>query len=236
MSAPFSPSLQDFQTTFGRRTDPQFVPLMFAPVATGFVRQWPAPEPEAAPALPASPPEAAEPEDTAALEAAAAEARAQELATAVAAARQEQVEVFQKTASDLLTALGEAGEARLQALERAAAEVVVEIARRVLLERFADDEQAIMPVVREALLALSEAEHLKVVVAPQHTAVLQECQEELLAALPPNRRLEIIGNNDAAPFGCLVHSDAGSVDARLETRLQALREACEDVVTTAQAA
>ena len=234
MSAVLSPSRQDFQPTFGRRTDSQFVPLMFAAQPAGFTPLWPAertPEPPPPPLIPA-----VEPEDTAALEAAAAEARAREIAAAVAAARREQVEAFQAAASDLLTAVEQAGRTRLDSLERAAAEVIVEIARRVLLERFSEDEHAILPVVREALLALSEGEHLKVVVAPQHTAVLQECQEELLAALPPNRRLEIIASNDAAPFGCLVHSDAGSVDARLETRLQALREACEDVVATAQAA
>ncbi len=203
--------------------------------------------------LPASAPEApraARPEAREALQRAneqaaailaAAEARAAaeteaRVAAAVEAEREAQAEAFRGAAQELLTALREQAEARLKHIEREAAGLVTTIARRLLREHFMADEAAIVPVVREALRPFADAERVQVIIAPQHQPALREAHEELVNVLRESAQLEIVPVETAEPYGCVVHGDDSSVDARLETRLHAIGQALDQTIASDTAA
>jgi flagellar assembly protein FliH len=166
---------------------------------------------------------------------AAVDAEAQ-ITAAVASERQTQVEAFQAAAKQLLDAVQEQSAARLEQIEREAAGLIVSLARRILHEHFTADEAAIVPVVREALRSLADAERVQVVIAPQHQPALRAAHEELARILRDSAQLEIVSAENAEPFGCLVHGPESSVDARLETRLQAVERAVDDTLDSAAAA
>jgi flagellar biosynthesis/type III secretory pathway protein FliH len=159
-----------------------------------------------------------------------------EIARAVEAVRQEHVAAFAEASAGLLRELREQGEAHVAALSRDAAELVVDIARRVLHERFTEDEQAIVPVVRTALQAVADGDRVQVIIAPQHQAALQEAYRELAGVLKQDARLEIVVSDMAAPFGCVARAEGHSVDARLESRLEALQQAVAQTLVSSEAA
>ena len=160
----------------------------------------------------------------------------EEITAAIAAARQEQLAAFAEASEALLQSLREEWQAHVAAFEREAAGLVVGIARRVLHERFADDEEAIVPVVREALRGVAEGDRVQVVIAPQHQAALHEAYQELAGVLKQDARLEIVTSDAAAPFGCVAYAEGHSVDARLENRLQAVEQAVTETVISHEAA
>ena len=236
-----------FERLFGPDPAPEsFRPLSTTPASeTGFALLAPLAQPVASPGLP---PAAATPEELVSqareqAEAIVAEAQAraalliqEQVAEAAREVREEQTEAFATAARELLTALREQWEAHLRYLEREAAGLVVAIARRVLHERFTADEAAIVPVVREALRPLADEKHVRVIVSPRHQAALQDAFGELARVLKENSHLEIVLTEAAEPFGCLVHGESSSVDARLENRLAALQEAAQEALLSDSAA
>lgn len=169
-------------------------------------------------------------------EAGAAAAAAAHVAAAVEAERQAQAEAFRAAAEQLLEALREQSEARLEQIEREAAGLIVSLMRRLLHEHFRADEAAIVPVVREALRPFADAERVQVVVAPQHQPALRAAHDELARVLRDSAQLEIVSVENAAPFGCLVQGPESSVDARLETRLHAIGQALDETIASDTAA
>lgn len=155
-------------------------------------------------------------------------ARVEQAATEAAAAEREtQARAFQTVAEEFLEAWRRQSAARVAEIEREAARLVVGVARRVLHEHFKADEAAIIPVVREALRPFADAEHVAIIVAPQHQPALRAAQDELARVLRDTAQLEVVPVDGAEPYGCVVRSDESSVDARLEPRLHAFQTAIE---------
>jgi len=166
-----------------------------------------------------------------------AEAKAQEYIQAAIAEAKKQIQAeeraaFAQAAESLLEQWQEAERRRLQEIERITARLLVQLARRLLHEHFTQDETAIVPIVREALAALPEARQLRLVIAPLHQPTIRAAFEELRAVLNEKAHLHIEVDEQAEPLGCVVHSESGSIDARLETRLEALQQTCENLLAS----
>jgi flagellar biosynthesis/type III secretory pathway protein FliH len=155
---------------------------------------------------------------------------AERVQSATAEVRGQETAAFRQASQELLQELRTRWEERLGDLEREAAVLVTDIARRILHDHFAADEGAILPVVREALQRLADSARVRVVVAPSHEATVRRARHELAAALAEDARLEIVVDEMMVPGGCLAHGDNASVDARLDTRLEAFDQAIRDVV------
>lgn len=238
----FSPPLSPFHPLFAQTHRAAFRPLMER--APEPVVEEPAPEPEPEPqpdpeaeALARAEGMLDEARDQAAQIIAAAEQNAQLLVQqAVRQARAEQTAAFQQAAAELLEAIDLRTGDYLQQLELQTASLVTGIVQRVLNLRFEDDPQTIVPVVRQALQELTESSRVQVVVAPEHGEAVRAAYAELAAVLPEQARLDLVITEKAAPLGCVAHGDHGSVDARLERRLQAIEEVVQDAIDEARVA
>lgn len=202
-----------------------------------FTGQWPAPPPPPAPA--AAPPEPQpSPADVLALARAEAEALlaaarteaergAREAAEEAARqAREAQHAAFRVAGDDLLARLEAAWAARLDTLERDLALLATEVAEKVLGQSLAVAPEAVLTVARAALQRLESAARVQLVVAPADEPLVRQAQAELAGLLAEHSRLEVRVDPALSPGGCLAHGDQASVDARLETRL----EACDRVL------
>ncbi len=99
--------------------------------------------------------------------------------------------------------------------------MVMEIAEKVIGREVA--QGAIVDVVKNAI-SQSVGRRVSVRVHPSDAVVLKEKQSALVASLE-NRSLTIKEDESVAPGGCLVETEMGVVDARLETQLNAIRKA-----------
>lgn len=141
-----------------------------------------------------------------------ADARAR--AEALVRERREALEAEARAAAHL--EVEAARRAAVAEVEDAVAALAVAVARRVVGEALEARPERVRALVREALSRVRRASRVRVRVHP--------ADAEALADLPA----ELVPDEALARGDCVVDSDLGEVDARIEVRLEALRRALED--------
>jgi type III secretion protein L len=99
------------------------------------------------------------------------------------------------------------------------------VASRVVAREVALDMGVVTRIASEALEAARERCQVVVRVAPADAAALRAEEPRLLQALGRARSVEIREDPAIGRGGVVVETEAGTVDARIETRLETLRRA-----------
>jgi len=115
--------------------------------------------------------------------------------------------------------LVEAFDRQIGALEQAMAQAVarsaVQLARRVVRAELRAHPQQVAEAAQQAVNAvLLSARHIRVLVHPDDHALVAEGAAEALAA----RGARLLAHDDIERGGCVVESDLGQIDARIESR------------------
>lgn len=98
------------------------------------------------------------------------------------------------------------------------------IAEKVLGRMVHEHPEAVQQVVRQAL-ERSLGDRVVVKVSPQDYKALQEQQAEFKDVLDRSKRLLLKEDESIAQGGCVVETEVGTIDAQLETQLEAIRKA-----------
>lgn len=109
--------------------------------------------------------------------------------------------------------------ARREAIEEvraSVAELALALARRIVSDALAEDPSRIEGLVEDALSRVRRATRARVRVHPDDAARLGDLD------------FEVVADDTLEPGDCVVESDLGDVDARIETRLAALERALRD--------
>jgi type III secretion protein L len=152
--------------------------------------------------------------------------RANEEAQALRARAQAEGEAaaMAKVAAELAN-LAETRDAQLQALEPQAVELALMAAQHVIAAELALRPEAIADIVRPLVDRARRSRQLTLRVHPDDRAALQETLPALCAHAAAQGAVSIEVDATLARGGCVVTSDAGIIDARVDVRLEALREA-----------
>jgi flagellar assembly protein FliH len=110
-------------------------------------------------------------------------------------------------------------ETQLEALEQGiastVAKVATQLARQVVRHELATRPELVAQVAQEAVHAvLMSARHIVVEVNPADHALVQVSAADALAA----RGARLVAQPDIERGGCLIDTDAGTIDARIESR------------------
>jgi flagellar assembly protein FliH len=145
------------------------------------------------------------------------------------------LESFKQSFAQQMTAqigqLVESFEAQFDVLEQqmadALARTATQLARQVVRSELQQRPELVAHVAEEAVNAvLMSARYIRVHVNPQDHALVSQGAEEALTA----RGARLMSAPSVARGGCLIESDAGSIDARIETRwAQAAQALGQDV-------
>jgi type III secretion protein L len=144
-------------------------------------------------------------------------------AEAVAAGREEGL----ASAAAALAGAARERDRRLAAVERELVALAVDVARRILGRELALDPESVVGIAREALVAARGRRELTLRVNPADAAAVRGAPALLAGALAPAAAFAIREDPAVPPGGALVETEAGLVDARLETQLAALLRALE---------
>jgi len=124
----------------------------------------------------------------------------------------------------LLQELREAFEQRLAEIEEEMLSLIAAMAEKVIRRKLEADDEIVLAVVRETLEQAAGANQITVRISPSDEPLVREAQQTLLAALGPVEELQIIADEQIFPGGCLVETERGKFDARIDTQLQLLSE------------
>ena len=115
----------------------------------------------------------------------------------------------------LLHSFGSQIDALEQQMAQAVAQTAVMLARRVVRAELQTRPEHVAEVAQQAVNAvLLSARHIRVMVHPDDHALVATGAAEALAA----RGARLLAQADIARGGCLIESDLGQIDARIEAR------------------
>ena len=156
------------------------------------------------------------------------EARAQllaveeEVAQAIAAAREQGKADGLAETGDLRAEIERLAESLQRDVEPEAVTAALQIARRVYLREIEEHHEAIVDVVRQAVLGSRQMREIYVRVHPTHVEPLRAHRRVIVDVLGRAKDIDIREDADVDRGGCVIETELGSIDARIETQFAEL--------------
>lgn len=118
----------------------------------------------------------------------------------------------------------------VQKAESQIVEIAMAVADKVIPQHFIDAPQVVLPLVRAALEKVKDQSEIVVRVSADDYEFVLMAKDEFQMLLEGEETLSIAADRTIGPGGCVVESANGNVDARLETRMDILKKAVQEVM------
>jgi flagellar assembly protein FliH len=128
------------------------------------------------------------------------------------------------TAEQIVAQVREAREEALASCERDLVELAFQIAEKVVRQRVAADPGATVGVLEHALRKAFVRDGLTVLCNPADLERLSGASELLQTRVGSLTGLSLIGDRRISQGGVIVRTDAGDIDATIESQLERLRD------------
>ncbi len=106
--------------------------------------------------------------------------------------------------------------------EQAVLKIAIALAERIVKEKVEIDEEAVLQTVREALSLAADRQEIVLRVHPDDLALVKEHQSDWLAKLDDADSIRMEGDSRVTRGGCLVETETGEVDGRIEKQFQTM--------------
>ncbi|GGN90463.1 FliH/SctL family protein [Saccharibacillus kuerlensis] len=97
------------------------------------------------------------------------------------------------------------------------------IAEKVIDRKLGDDEELTLSLIRKTLLRKREQGTIALCVAPSQFSLINSAREELAMSIDSQAELQILPDATVQDRGCVIRSNFGSVDARIDTQLAEIK-------------
>jgi len=108
--------------------------------------------------------------------------------------------------------------------------LATQMAAKILTAELTVKPELLSGIVRNALGMLGDAKQVTVRVNPQDLRMLQQQAEDFRKALSSSATLEWRADETLPPGDCMVDSELGTLDARIATQLESLKQQIESSV------
>lgn len=109
--------------------------------------------------------------------------------------------------------------------------LVFDLTKQVIKQEVEMNRNVALSMVRNALRRCSETGTLRIRVHPEDLEAVRGNRDELLNLVDGIRHLEIIEDRRVDLGGCVVETEAGTIDARVETQLAEVADTLEQIVS-----
>lgn len=119
----------------------------------------------------------------------------------------------------------------VQQAEQDVVRIVMAVVEKILPQHFIDVPQVVLPLVREAITKVKDQKELKIHVAPQDYDLVLMARNEFRGLLTyGDASIDLISDQSMKPGDCLIETPNGTVDARLATQIELVRQAVKNVM------
>ncbi|MCR4398808.1 MAG: FliH/SctL family protein [Firmicutes bacterium] len=126
-------------------------------------------------------------------------------------------------------------EARAEALrtvrqaEPTIVKIALSVARKVIKREVTADPEIVLANVREALRSVGREESVTIKCSPAEVAVVHDARDGLRREFPGLGEIVVEEDGSVEPGGCVVATERGTVDARLDSQIGAVAEKISEV-------
>ena len=111
-----------------------------------------------------------------------------------------------------------------QKLEKEVVELALAIARKVICREIEVDKEVVVGVAREALTKIEDPGKITIKLNPSDLQFISETKYQLSEMIGNIDNVKLESEDSIQSGGCLVETDLGEIDARIEHQLQAVEE------------
>ncbi len=131
--------------------------------------------------------------------------------------------------------LEEARRSKIKIMESSTADmarIAMAVAKKIIATELMTNPNIITNVIREAIGFIDQASNIHVYVNPQEIEkVLSDVADNQLNEIGQRElKNEVVADKRIAVGGCVIESDMGIVDARIETRIEKVEQALQEVI------
>jgi flagellar biosynthesis/type III secretory pathway protein FliH len=113
-------------------------------------------------------------------------------------------------------------------LEKSSVKVAIIITEHLIQREIERDNNIIFQLVRKAINSIDEESIMKLSVNPEDYEIINSQRPKLFNDKTLGRTVEISSDEEVDRGGCILHTDAGIVDARISTQLESIRMVIEE--------
>ncbi|MGB8955270.1 MAG: FliH/SctL family protein [Tumebacillaceae bacterium] len=106
------------------------------------------------------------------------------------------------------------------------------VAQKIMTREVTVDREWVLDVVRAALEEIHDAGQIEVRVHPDDFERVQANRRGLRKEVPGQTELLVLPDRVVEPGGCVVHTAFGNIDARIDTQLEEVRKALQEVAAS----
>lgn len=111
-------------------------------------------------------------------------------------------------------------------VEREGVSLIYEIAQKIIGDALNTSDDALIGMIRQALLS-SMGNELMIFVNPADLDRIKSQESKLMSVLQAIQTMQIKASENIQPGGCVIESELGSIDARLDLQMDAIKKALE---------
>jgi flagellar assembly protein FliH len=131
---------------------------------------------------------------------------------------------------DVLHQLNNLRKETYQDIEKEVVELALAIARQVICQEITIDKEIVVCVAREALAKVEDPGRIKIKMSPSDMQFIKETRSQLSNMIENIDHVTFEGAENIQSGGCIIETDLGEIDARIEKQLQAVEESFRTVV------
>ena len=111
-----------------------------------------------------------------------------------------------------------------QQIEKQVVELALAIARKVICREISTDKETVVCVAREALAKVDDPGKINIKMNPSDLQFINETQYQLSNLIADVNNVTFEAEESVQSGGCVIETDLGEIDARIEKQLQAVEE------------
>lgn len=109
-------------------------------------------------------------------------------------------------------------------IEKEVVELALTIARQVICREITINREIVVCVAREALAKIEDPGRIKIKMSPSDLQFINESQSQLFSMVEDFDNVTLEATESIQSGGCIIETDLGEIDARIEKQLQAVEE------------
>lgn len=111
-----------------------------------------------------------------------------------------------------------------QAIEKEVVQLALSIAKKIVCHEVKTNEETVVCVAREALSRVENSEKIKIKLNPSDLQFIQDTKSQFSHLLYNVDSIRFEAQDSIQSGGCVIETDMGDIDARIEKQFQAIEE------------
>jgi len=117
-----------------------------------------------------------------------------------------------------------------QQIETEVVELALAIARKVICREVSTDKETVVCVAREALAKVDDPGNIKIKMNPADLQFINETKYQLSGLIADVNNVTLEAEENIQSGGCVIETDLGEIDARIEKQIQAVEESFRETM------